>query len=510
MSPTPSQARMSPNPSHAQASQTTFIVDLVQVITAFSISMTHFNMSASMAFSGVFTEQLTSEGADPVLPTSQVSWIVSTFTIGTMVGFIASSYVNPLLGMVRVMQVFSPLVVAGWLLMAFGDSFWVILAGRMLVGVSIGVCRGLSVTHVGEISSVSVRGYLTTLLIVSGCLGITCTFIFGWLLGWRYTCLVIGIAPMTLQFLTSLMLPRSARWLISKGHSLEEAKRSMRFYHGQDYNVDKQIEAIQQSLGEAHKHDATPLQVLFQLKHRHNLIPFSLILALYVFFVFSGAFTATAFAPVVFKDVGGFTNPYLGSIFVGIARTITTILFSVIMERFERKTLLKINGVLGAVACLVCGCYFYYSEQLIDYGWIALVAILVIVCSMSAGISPLMSVLLSELLPNTIRAELSGVCMLFYGTANFTMVFSFPLAVSSLGMYGVFWFFTAMHSLVALGLITRTLIGYGRLLFTDGRTDSIGESMRSRSNIRLPLKAFTLKALKAFHDDSATEKHSDR
>ncbi|XP_037084177.1 facilitated trehalose transporter Tret1-like isoform X2 [Pollicipes pollicipes] len=423
---------------------------LMQIITTASFSMTHFNMAAAVAFSGVFTEQLTSEDADLALTVSQVSWIASVFNIGSVVGFITSSYVNPLLGTVRLVQIFSPLVAAGWMLMAFGGSFWVILAGRVLVGVSVGVCLGPTVTHVGEISSVNVRGFLTTSLIVNGCFGITCTYLFGWLLGWRHSCLVIGIGPMALQFLTSLMFPRSARWLVSKGHPLEEAERSLRFYHGQSYDVDKQIEEIKQSLGNAHKHDATLLQVLCLLKHRHNLIPFLLILGLYLCFVFSGGLTATSFAPVVFKDVGGFSNPYIGSILLGVVRTITTVLLGIIMERVGRNTLLMINGLVGAAACLVCGCYFYYSEELVDYGWIALVSILAIVCSMSAGISPLMNVMFSELLPNAIRAELGGVCLLFFGTANFVMVYSFPLVVSSLGMYGVFWFFTAMHLMMFL------------------------------------------------------------
>ncbi|XP_037084516.1 facilitated trehalose transporter Tret1-like isoform X2 [Pollicipes pollicipes] len=411
--------------------------------------MTHFNLGASLAFGGVFTEQLISEDAgkdaDLTLTPSQISWIASVFNIGTMAGFITSSYVNPALGTIRSLQFCSPLVAAGWMLTAFGGSFWVILAGRVLVGGSLGVCLGPMVTHVGEISSANVRGYLTTSLIVSNCFGTTCTYLFAWLLGWRHLCLVIGIGPMALQFLTSLMLPRSARWLIAKGHPLEEAERSLRFYHGHDYDVDKEIEEIKQSLGDNHKQDATLLQVLCLLKHRHNLIPFSLILALNVCFVFSGGLTATSFAPVVFKDVGGFMNPYLSSTLLGVVRTITVVFCSIVIERVERKTLLMINGVVGAAACLVCGCYFYYSEQLADYSWIALVSILVIVCSMSGGISPVLTVLFSEVLPNAIRAELGGVSLLFFGAANFVMMYSFPLAVSSLGMYGVFWFFTAMH-----------------------------------------------------------------
>ncbi|XP_043232844.1 facilitated trehalose transporter Tret1-like [Amphibalanus amphitrite] len=421
---------------------------LMQVVTTLALAMNHLVMGVSVAFAGVFTEQITSADAGLQLSVSQISWICSITSVGNMLGYLISSYVNPMYGAIRVCQICAPLVAGGYLMVALGNNFWVLLAGRLLLGLFNGVTTGPTNTHVGEIASANLRGFLTSSMITIGVSGITCTYLTGWLLGWRQMCLVMGISPMVFMFVITLMLPRSPRWLIVKGHPAEEAARSLKFYFGDDFNVDSELKGIRESLGDGHKHDATLVQVLGRLRHRHNLVPFLLVLALYVFFVFSGGFTTTTFAPVIFKDVGGFSNPYMGSILVGVVRVVATIMCSVVMNRLHRRTLLMVNGAVGGAGCLVAGCYFFYREQLSDHAWLSLTSVLVIVFFMSLGISPLKSVLFGELLPNSIRSELGGICLAFFGTSNFLMVYTFPLVLQTVGMSGIYWFFTLMHFLM--------------------------------------------------------------
>ena len=130
--------------------------------------MNHLAMGASVAFAGVFTEQMTSPGADLPLSASEISWICSVTSIGNMLGYLISSYVNPMFGAIRVCQLCAPLVAGGYLMVAFGDNFWILLAGRLVSGIFNGVTTGPTNTHIGEISSVGVRGFLTTSMITIG------------------------------------------------------------------------------------------------------------------------------------------------------------------------------------------------------------------------------------------------------------------------------------------------------------------------------------------------------
>ncbi|KAF0293245.1 Facilitated trehalose transporter Tret1 [Amphibalanus amphitrite] len=422
---------------------------LMQVLTAVSLSTMGFNLGASQAFTGVFTEQMTSARADLALTRSQISWVAAIFAMGNMSGFLMSSYANPRLGTVRIVQLCAPVVAAGWLVLALGNSFWTVLAGRALTGVGIGTSLGPTITHIGEITSVNLRGVLAIFINVMISIGMLSIFLSGWLMGWRHACLAVGIGPILLMFVVTLVLPRSAKWIISKGHPEEEAQRSLHFYHGKDYDVHQQIQSIRESLGDEHRHDASLLQVLSLLRHRHNLVPFGLMLGIYTFFVFSGGFTTASFAPVIFKDVGGFSNPYIGSILLGVLRVVASVVASIVIRKCERNSLLFINSVVGGAACLISGFFFFYSAALADYAWVSLVSVLVIVGTMSLGIAPLTNVLLTELLPNAVRAELGGILLLYYGTDSFAMVYCFPLVADSVGMASVFWFFALMQVLMA-------------------------------------------------------------
>ena len=416
-----------------------------QVVTALALSIIGFNIGTCLSFAGVFTEQLTSAATDIELTLSQMSWVVSAYPIGNLLGFLLSSYLNPRLGAIRVVQLCAPVVAGGWVLLAFGSGFWMILTGRALTGVGVGTAFGPTITHIGEIASANVRGTLSVFSNLMTSVGMLSIFLCGWLLDWRRSCLVVGIGPVVLMFLITLVLPRSPKWLIAKGHPVDEAERALRFYHGRDYDVTRQIELIRESLGEQHKHDASLLEVLKMLKHRHYFIPFCLVLVSYAFFMSSGGLTTAAFAPVVFREAGGISNPYMGSMLVAALRVVTSIMSSVVVARCERKTLIMANGVLGGLGCLVTGLSFHFSAALSDYVWVSLVSVLLVVGSMSLGIAVLANVLLTELLPNAVRAELGGIVLLFSGIVNFGMLYTFPLAVSVIGMSGVYWLFAAIH-----------------------------------------------------------------
>ena len=451
---------------HLSTISVLIFVPTPQVITAEGLAMVQFSILSSAAFGGVFLEQMSSRDTDITLTQSQIAWVASVLFVGNLVGNVLSSMLNPRLGAVRLMQLCAPLVISGWLLVALGADFWTLLCGRVLTGVGIGAAFGPAVTHLGEISAVKVRGLLTTLMMVNGCLGLLSMYLCGWLLGWRYACLVVGILPMVVLFLVTLMMPRSAKWLISKGHAVKEAERSLRFYHGKGYDVDKELVEIRKSLGDEHKHDASFIDVLRLLKLRQYRVPIYIVLGVYTFLAFSGGLATAWFAPVVFTDVGGFSSPYVGSILLAIVRLVFAIISSFAIDRLKRSTLLMINGAVGAIACLVAGFFFHYSQELAGYEWVSLASVLVIVCSMTVGVAPMGIVLLSELVPNAVRSELGGICVLYHGVTQFVMTYLFPIAVSGLGMSILFWFFAAMHVL---------MFAFAKLCLPDTKGRSIEE-----------------------------------
>ncbi|KAF0309813.1 putative metabolite transport protein YfiG [Amphibalanus amphitrite] len=72
----------------------------------------------------------------------------SAYAIGNIPGFLLSSYANPRLGTIRLVQLCAPVLAGGWLLLALGNSFWTMLAGRALTGIGVGTAFGPTITHI--------------------------------------------------------------------------------------------------------------------------------------------------------------------------------------------------------------------------------------------------------------------------------------------------------------------------------------------------------------------------
>lgn len=117
---------------------------------------------------------------------------------------------------------FSSLVFfAGSLILAFADSYDMLIVGRIVVGLGVGAASMSMPIYVGEAAPTEIRGFLVT------CINVAITFgqffsscIDGGFAyvphGWRY---MLGLAafPAILQFVGFLFLPESPRWLLEQG-----------------------------------------------------------------------------------------------------------------------------------------------------------------------------------------------------------------------------------------------------------------------------------------------------
>ena len=110
------------------------------------------------------------------------------------------------------------------------SSFIVLLLGRMIVGLSVGLALSLDPMYIAEIAPAEYRGTFVTwselALNIGIVLGLGADYMFANLnpsTGWRVM-LSCGLpAPILLIFVSVAALPESPRWLISKGRT-QEAK----------------------------------------------------------------------------------------------------------------------------------------------------------------------------------------------------------------------------------------------------------------------------------------------
>uniref|UniRef100_H2SRS5 Proton myo-inositol cotransporter n=1 Tax=Takifugu rubripes TaxID=31033 RepID=H2SRS5_TAKRU len=129
----------------------------------------------------------------------------------------------------------------------------VLLAGRLIVGVGLGIACMTVPVYIAEASPPHLRGQLVTvntLFITGG--QFTASLVdgaFSYLQhdGWRYM-LGLSVLPAVLQFIGFLFLPESPRWLIQRGLT-QKARRVLSQIRG-NQNIDEEYDSIKNSLDE--------------------------------------------------------------------------------------------------------------------------------------------------------------------------------------------------------------------------------------------------------------------
>ncbi|XP_077400035.1 proton myo-inositol cotransporter-like isoform X2 [Vanacampus margaritifer] len=182
--------------------------------------------------------------------------LISSTVAAAAVAALLGAFLNGLFGRRVCILLASFFFTVGGVVLSAAPGKEVLLAGRLVVGVGLGIASMTVPVYIAEASPPHLRGQLVTvntLFITGGQL--TASLVDGAFSyvqrdGWRYM-LGLSVVPAMLQFVGFLFLPESPRWLIQRGLT-QKARRVLSQIRG-NQNIDEEYDSIKNSIEEEEK-----------------------------------------------------------------------------------------------------------------------------------------------------------------------------------------------------------------------------------------------------------------
>jgi sugar porter (SP) family MFS transporter len=268
---------------------------------------------------------------------------------------------------------------------------------RFIGGLGVGASSVVAPMYISEISTAHSRGKLVALYQFNIVFGIFIAYFSNLALqgfdganDWRWM-LGVEAIPAALFCLMIFGVPKSPRWLILKKGDDIEALRVLSLIYNKTVAATKLDEIKNDVLNTAKKSSSVFSKVY----------SFPLLLAFLIAFFnqLSGINFLLYYAPEIFGRAG-IENPFLASVYVGLANLVFTIIGMSLIDKFGRRQLLII-GSLGYIVSLSVVAWAFKTDA---SAAVLLTFIIIFVASHAVGQGAVIWVFISEIFPNKVRA----------------------------------------------------------------------------------------------------------
>ncbi|EZG46262.1 major facilitator superfamily transporter [Gregarina niphandrodes] len=154
---------------------------------------------------------------------------VAILAPGAMVASLFGGWAADRFGRRRILMLSDVFFFCAATTMSLAQTYSVMLAGRALLGVGIGMGFVVFPTYMAEVAPAAVRGVLVTCQEVAQCLGCLGAYAVAFFVNprtqWRALLFFAGV-PAVIQLIGTLVLPESPRWLVCK-RKIPSAKRAL-------------------------------------------------------------------------------------------------------------------------------------------------------------------------------------------------------------------------------------------------------------------------------------------
>jgi sugar porter (SP) family MFS transporter len=372
----------------------------------------------------------------------QQGTVVSIILIGALLGALVAGMLADKIGRKRTIAITSALFVIGAAMIALSDTYEMLLIGRFVSGIGVGIISLSAPLYLAEISPPRFRGMFVSGYQLAITIGILASFFINYVFSihadWRWM-FAIGIFPALFQMVALFFLPETPSWLFKHGlheHAILTLSRLRK-----DKDWIHQVETMKSAASPQKK---GAWKVLFSPKLRFVLVIGVLLSA---FQQITGINTVIYYAPKIF-ETAGFTSAsgaILATLGVGIINVLSTAFSVWILDRIGRRKLLLI-GIAGMALSLGFLAFAFFVESTM-IGKIAMLSLMAYVAFFAIGLGPVTWVVISEIFPLKVRGKAMTVATFVNWFFNYLVSLTFLDLIAQIKAEGTFLIFALLSGL---------------------------------------------------------------
>jgi MFS transporter, SP family, xylose:H+ symportor len=380
---------------------------------------------------------------------AQIGWANSCALLGCLIGSLAAGYFAERYGRRYILVVAAVLFGISSALTGWAHSFPSFIFWRTIGGTAIGLSSNVSPLYIAEISPAAIRGRLVSLNQFAIVVGILLAQIVNWVIarpvptgvapdallgswnvqyGWRWMFMAV-VVPALVFTASSLFLPESPRWLVSRQRK-QHAEKVLERIGGKAYasnesaNIERSLEA--DTIGGSSWRD------LLKVGARRVLL---VGIALAVLQQWTGINILFNYAAEVYRSAGyGANDIFLNIVITGSINLLFTVLAMLLVDTLGRRRLMLIGCFGIAASHILCSIAYRHGWP----GAAVLVLTLSAIACYAVTLAPVTWVLISEIFPNRVRSHGVSAAVSALWIACFVLTYTFPMLNRSLGTGNVF------------------------------------------------------------------------
>jgi SP family galactose:H+ symporter-like MFS transporter len=375
--------------------------------------------------------------------------LTSAILFGGMAGSLAGGGLADRFGRRSIMMGTAAIFVIGAFWCGLASSLWLLIAGRALLGVAVGIVLVAVPLYIVEIAPPNIRGALVSMqqLFLAG--GVVAAYLVNAAFsaeatGWR-PMFMVGALPGVVLGVGMLFMPESPRWYLSRGR-VGSARRMLRRLGSKD--ADNEIAALQNVLSDDSS-VATWKELLEPWLRPAMIIGVALIF----FQQMSGIGFVVFYTPTIFALAGydqGSTAILL-TVGVGAISFVMTAVSMALVDRVGRRPLF-IGGLVGIVATLTAmGLSIGHVADIPAMKWTVVASVFLYTVVFALSLGSVCGAIASEIFPQRVRGLATSVVVVAAWTFEIAVSATFPSLVAIFGASLTFFSYAA--------------IGVGGLLF---------------------------------------------